>query len=172
MTRTPVRSATGHVASVVLMLIVGATVLTGCGVAEGAAPVPIAGPAIELTTHDLFAELAEIECTAHESGVYNQNEIWGEYSTVAGRYEQTGLIDETEIEVPGAGGGITTVSLRTVLTSEDELKQYASVGEGVTTVRDEVGQEEYDLQTSLFCTVFTNDGVIPETFATANGLNR
>ena len=175
MTRTPVRAATGHVASAVLMFVSAGVVLTGCSAPSagnvGAPAVP-ADTAVTLTEDGLLRELADIECAAYESGVYNQNEIWGEYATVAGTYEESGLIDDTEVEVPGAGGTIKTISLRTVLTSEDELRDYATVGEGVTTVRDEVGTEEYELQTSLFCTVFSNDGVIPDEFATANGLTR
>lgn len=174
MTRTPARSASGTVASAVLMVFVATTVLTGCGATPAEAEsAPTAEPveAVELTEGDLFAELAAIECAAYESGVYNQNEIWGEYSTVAGKYEESGLIDETELEVPGPAGTIRTISLRTVLTSEDELKDYASVGEGATTVRADVGAEEYELQTSLFCTVFSNDGDIPDDYAASHGLS-
>ena len=175
MTRTLARRATGSVASAVLMAFVASGMLTGCGTAPAEAEsAPTAEPveAVELTKADLLDELAEIECAAYESGVYNQNEIWGEYSTIAGKYEESGLIDETEVEVPGAAGTIGTISLRTVLRSEEELRDYASVGEGTTTLRDEVGQEEYDLQTSLFCAVFSNGGKIPDDFAAANGLNR
>ena len=173
MTRTFARSATGHVASVTLMFFMAGTLLAGCSAQPtgGATAEPIQA-AVTLTQDGLLHDLADIECAAYESGVYNQNEIWGEYSAVAGKYEDSGLIDETEIEVPGEGGTIQSVSLRTVLTSEEELAEYATVGEGATTVRDEVGQEEYDLQTSLFCTVFSHDGVIPADFATANGLTR
>jgi hypothetical protein len=156
--------------------MVAAAMLTGCSAQPAAAGGgKTAAPAqaeSDLTADGLLKELADIECAAYESGVYNQNEIWGAYSTVAGTYEESGLIDDTEVEVPGAGGTIKTISLRTVLTSENELRDYAEVGEGATTVRDEVGQEEYDLQTSLFCTVFSNGGMIPEEFATANGLTR
>lgn len=175
MTRTLMRSESGSAASAVLMVFVTSALLTGC--ASPSAETPngrTAAPveAIELTEADLLDELAEIECEAYESGVYNQNVIWGAYSIVAGKYEESGLIDATEVEVPGAAGTIGTVSLRTVLRSEAELRDHASVGEGATTVRDEVGQEEYDLQTSLFCAVFSNGGIIPDEFAAANGLNR
>ncbi|MFU8945338.1 hypothetical protein ACLRGF_01260 [Mycetocola zhadangensis] len=176
MTHSSVRSVTGSLPSVLLVAMLSAAMLAGCsaqpaasGGEETAAP---AQAESDLTADGLLKELADIECAAYESGVHNQNEIWGEYSTVAGTYEESGLIDDTEVEVPGAGGTIKTISLRTVLTSEDELRDYAEVGEGVTTVRDEVGQEDYDLQTSLFCTVFSNGGVIPDDYAAANGLIR
>ncbi|GGE99062.1 hypothetical protein GCM10011313_22530 [Mycetocola zhadangensis] len=150
--------------------------LAGCSSApEAAANGATAAPAdasVELTEASLLEELAAIECAAYESGVYDQNKIWGEYADVAGRYEESGLIDDTEVEVPGAGKTIETISLRTVLRSEDELRDYAEVGEGATTRLDELGQAEYDLQTSLFCTVFSNGGDIPDTFAEANGLTR
>lgn len=174
MTQTPVRLATGQMASVIVLLSVAGVALAGCA---APAAVPDAGgtaaPAsAELTVDGLLTELAAIECEAYESGVYNQNEIWGAYATVAGKYEESGLIDTTEIEVPAAADTIGTISLRTILTSEDELRDHASVGEGLTTRRDEVGDADYDVQASLLCAVFSNDGVIPDDFVEANGLTR
>ncbi|MCP2032094.1 hypothetical protein L1277_002193 [Okibacterium sp. HSC-33S16] len=171
-----VRCVRGSVASAGLIVLMSVAVLTGCSApadaGSGGSAGATAAPAANLTADGLLADLAEIECAAYESGVYDQNEIWGEYATIAGRYEASGLIDETTVEVPGGGGTIQSISLRSVLTSEDELRDYAAVGEGVTTRRDEVGQDEYDLQTSLFCTVFSHGGAIPDDFAQANGLVR
>ncbi len=173
MTPTLVRLPPGHAASVVVVLCV-AFALAGCSTPAAAPDAgPSAGPAsTDLTVDGLFAELATIECEAYESGVYNQNEIWGAYATVAGRYEESGLIDSTEIEVPGAAGTISTISLRTILTSEDELRDNANVGEGLTTRRADVGDAEFDVQASLLCTVFSNNGTIPQGFADGNGLKR